>query len=256
MAEYEDKLNNLLNPFGLFAKAFAVSSYNTVRTSQKIPTKIPNPLGILIYSNKNFFTHIAKVSNTCPNIHFVEHAVSDIINKINQTLNPNKTEPPNPEFRETLNPKFDIYNTDSPIQFHVQTIGHVAGIDQHIEGTEVNIDTPFDLKSLRDDAMWGSNIDRIFGLNIHPIFGGWYAYRILIVFQIECKIETPPLNFLSEKEKELAVFSYNFYPNESEWRDVHCTKGFEYDPFQFLYFHEKRNSLRKRALELWQIANA
>ena len=148
------------------------------------------------------------------------------------------------------------WNTDKPPYIHVQSIGHVAGIDEYICAETTNTSSGMELTDHRDPDLWGDLATRVLGVSIHPEYGGWYAYRMLIVLNgVEWPQNIPqikPLSFLAPTEREIVVSEYNKFPDLGRWRDFN-DKQFKltrYDTAQFLFFHERSSEKRRRILEL------
>lgn len=199
---------------------------------------------MIVFSNKRFFMQVIReFDGQDPNPNFVDKTVDRILS------------------RTLLNMPPELgavgWNTDKPPYTHVQTIGHIAGLDQYVPGGSLSPDTE-DLLSHRDPLLWGSISDTILGVSIHPKYGGWYAYRMLIVFTNvtwDGRVPRPePLSFLSREEMESVIREYNSCPDMGRWRDYN-DKRFKlqrYDVAQFLYFHERSSEKRRRILELLQ----
>jgi len=172
-----------------------------------------------------------------------------------------------------------IWNTDLPPYIHVQTVGHVAGIDEHIEmgpleGTEFEItaEEKTMIAQSRDPKLWGVNNQNVHCVNIHPEFGGWYAYRMCMVFP---GVTLPGVNggadnnvfqmpapkqFLTAEERRDILVEFNLRPDVCRWRDLperivedmgaEKRAKIRYTPQAFLYFHEKNSYKRERFMEL------
>mmetsp|Transcript_15807 Transcript_15807/g.39104 ORF Transcript_15807/g.39104 Transcript_15807/m.39104 type:complete len:360 (+) Transcript_15807:1840-2919(+) len=192
-----------------------------------------------------------------------------------------------PSTSSDLLAEFEIQNTDlPPYRVHVQTLGCVAGLDEHVEPAEVLseqqedvddneegyvFDADFfdELAASRDARVWGADNRTLHGVNLHPEFGGWYCYRLTVLFprwQLMAsgggsggsagpsKWKPRPLAFLTKEEKREALIEFNLRPNLALWRDFRdasmkkCLK--RYTALAYLYFHEADAKKRMRALEL------
>ena len=150
------------------------------------------------------------------------------------------------------------WNTDKPPYFHVQSIGHVCGLDEYVPATALGKvdDSTAGVLSHRDPDLWGSLATRMLGVSVHPKYGGWYAYRMLVVLDgvswPQDRPRPPPLSFLSSEDKATIIREYNKSPDMGRWRDFTDKKYplVRYDATQFLYFHEKSTEKRRRILEL------
>eukprot|EP00929_Paragymnodinium_shiwhaense_P112692 TRINITY_DN8095_c0_g1_i1.p1 TRINITY_DN8095_c0_g1~~TRINITY_DN8095_c0_g1_i1.p1 ORF type:complete len:327 (+),score=77.34 TRINITY_DN8095_c0_g1_i1:88-981(+) len=160
-----------------------------------------------------------------------------------------------------------VCNTDKgPPYFHVQTMGAVAGYDEHIEAEEVDDkewkeDLEDILEDTRDPKMWGTNkADRrkIFGVNHHPVWGGWYAYRILVVLKnvtAGSTLQRPELRkFQTLEEKKRILYEFNKKHDECVWRDLKNDGSHpadkKYLPEEFFFFTETKPDKRKRFLQM------
>ena len=92
-------------------------------------------------------------------------------------------------------------------------------------------------------------------MSIHPRYGGWYAYRMLIVLHgVSWPPHVPrpsPLSFLSTEEKATIIYEYNKNPDLGKWRDFNDKQlpMERYDTAQFEFFHERSNDKRRSILK-------
>mmetsp|Transcript_44177 Transcript_44177/g.99343 ORF Transcript_44177/g.99343 Transcript_44177/m.99343 type:complete len:298 (+) Transcript_44177:50-943(+) len=167
--------------------------------------------------------------------------------------------------------EFDAFtmNTDEgpPFPIHVQSIGAVAGMDQHVEVSEVSevtdeawaAEISDELEEIRDPKMWGTNREdrrRIFPVNVHPKYGGWYSYRAVVVLRGVRRpdlLAPEPLSFLSPEEKKRILGEYNSRHHLCHWRDLsesgHPPED-RYTPDEYFFFIETNAEKRRRFLEL------
>ena len=147
------------------------------------------------------------------------------------------------------------YNTDKPPYVHVQSMGHVAGVDEYISASTISPDLAV-LTGNRDPDLWGDLTNKILGVSIHPKYGGWYAYRMLIILEGVAwptdKIQEEPLKFLSDQDKETIISEYNSNSDLCRWRDFNddAYRLQRYDPIQYAFFTERSIQKRRRILEL------
>jgi len=189
-----------------------------------------------------------------PQKDFVDACTNEILNMVQSELDP------------SLEPF--IVNTDcGPPYYHVQSIGAVAGADQHIEASDLQEEgddawreeLSDRLEDDRDPKMWGTDSEqrrKIFGVNIHPVWGGWYAYRALLVLRkatAEALTRPPAQNFLPAVEKRRILSEYNLKHEECLWRDLtaegHSPER-QYGADEFFYFTETSSRKRHRFLQL------
>mmetsp|Transcript_30933 Transcript_30933/g.103100 ORF Transcript_30933/g.103100 Transcript_30933/m.103100 type:complete len:315 (+) Transcript_30933:64-1008(+) len=161
-----------------------------------------------------------------------------------------------------------VINTDrGPPYYHVQSVGCVAGVDEHIEaydftGAEAEAwreELSDSLEESRDTKMWGTDpasLRKIFGVNVHPVWGGWYAYRALVVLRgasSPALVKPPPLKCLEEKEAQRIIGEYNLRHAECLWRDLSADghpADRRYTTSEYFFFTETSPAKRKRWLEL------
>ncbi|CAE7581475.1 mmachc, partial [Symbiodinium pilosum] len=161
----------------------------------------------------------------------------------------------------------EIVNTDEgPPYYHVQTIGAVCAEDEHIEAKDVDGEGRDDwqeelsdrLEETRDPKMWGTESEmlrKIFGVNVHPVWGGWYAYRALIVLRkgTQASLQQPePLTFLMLEDKKRILSEYNLRHQLCLWRDINDSHVPErrYSPEEYFFFTETSPDKRRRFLEM------
>jgi len=172
--------------------------------------------------------------------------------------------------RSSLAPELDarVINTDmGPPYFHVQTVGCVAAIDQHVEAEEFKGDDAAHwreelsdaLEETRDTKMWGTEpaqLRKIFAVNVHPKWGGWYAYRGLLILRgtsAEHLQPPQPLQFLPPTEAKRIISEYNRRHQECLWRDLTADghpPDCRYNTDEYFFFTETSPAKRKRWLEL------
>ncbi|KAF4730538.1 hypothetical protein FOZ63_033157, partial [Perkinsus olseni] len=147
----------------------------------------------------------------------------------------------------------------------VQSIGHAIGLDMHLapeylkdgpELTEWEAEVRETMHDVRDPDLWGSAYDKILGLNLHPKYGGWYAYRLVVVIDLELEealCQPPRCDIgLTEQQKRDILMEFNAQPDLGRWRDLPDgrTRRWQYDAGQYMYFHEKNRAKRARFMEL------
>lgn len=239
---------------------FQVGWYNETRdVTAGGASRIDAPDGAIafaVYSVPRYLDVIAEhFARERPDSNFVDHATNEIIERL----------------RGQLMPELDAYiaNTDmGPPYYHVQTVGAVAGVDQHLEAADIDDsewleDLSSDLAECRDPKMWGTDPvtrRKVFGVNVHPIWGGWYGYRMLIVLRgisverLSHELKRPEMmKFLEAAEAKRILSEYNLRHELCVWRDLsadgHPADG-RYSPDEYFFFMEQSPAKRKRYLEL------
>lgn len=186
-----------------------------------------------------------------PSSHFVDAATNEVLQQLRTKL---------PDAFGAV-----VTNTDEgPPYYHVQTVGAVAGVDQHMEAGDVNdplweSDLSDRLEETRDERMWGTDPQvrrKIFGVNMHPIYGGWYAYRALVVLHaVRAKdLKRPePLSFVSGDDMRRILSEYNLRHADCNWRDLKLIghpAEHRYTPEEFFFFTETAASKRRKFLDM------
>lgn len=121
---------------------------------------------------------------------------------------------------------YDLHPTRRP-KVLVQTAGHVAGAAYYYQKTDV-LNQP-----------WGEK--KIYSVSIHPEYGGWFAFRGIIIFKdVLCSniSKVYPRDFLSNEEKIQVLDGYNFHWKEWTFRDV-SSPSERYSDVQKRYFQTK-----------------
>eukprot|EP00746_Dinoflagellata_sp_MGD_P004405 gnl/MRDRNA2_/MRDRNA2_108490_c0_seq1.p1 gnl/MRDRNA2_/MRDRNA2_108490_c0~~gnl/MRDRNA2_/MRDRNA2_108490_c0_seq1.p1 ORF type:complete len:332 (+),score=72.16 gnl/MRDRNA2_/MRDRNA2_108490_c0_seq1:46-1041(+) len=242
--------------FKFRCKPFLVGWYNAKRDetsagSQKIDAA-DNALAIIMYTVPGYLDIIAdNFQRQKPQAGFVDDTTKALIDCL----------------KEELDSELGaiVLNTDQgPPYYHVQTIGAIAGIDQHVEPTEIKDqdweeELSDELEVTRDTKIWGTDkemLRKIFGVNIHPEYGGWYAFRIMLILP---EVHVAPgmlqqpavLEFLSDDEKKRMLWEYNLDHQACRWRDLdnHSPEK-RYTPEEYFFFTEQNQEKRKRFLEM------
>ena len=128
-------------------------------------------------------------------------------------------------------------------------------MDEYVPGDSLPPPSSSEAIAHRDPELWGSTANRILGVSIHPRYGGWYAYRMLIVLHgVSWPPHVPrpsPLSFLSTEEKATIIYEYNKNPDLGKWRDFNDKQlpMERYDTAQFEFFHERSNDKRRSILK-------
>ncbi|KAM4640630.1 cyanocobalamin reductase / alkylcobalamin dealkylase [Discoglossus pictus] len=121
----------------------------------------------------------------------------------------------------------------------MQTAAHVSGATYYYQRTDVQ------------DDPWGQK--KMFGVCIHPRFGGWFAIRAVLVFTdvLAPTLErTLPLDCLPSREQRIQLLElFNFQWQDGKYRDVLPAEE-KYSAEQTLYFATPPGE-RLQLLELW-----
>lgn len=263
---FAEVLSTWLKPLRLVSSPpFQVGWYNETRDAtaggvSKIGAS-DGAIAFAAYSVPQYLDVIVEhFARSRPDSNFVDAATNEIIEHL----------------QAQLMPELDAYiaNTDTgPPYYHVQTIGAVAGVDQHIEAVDIIEECEEDenwlrdlsdeLEEIRDPKMWGTDPAtrrKVFGVNVHPTWGGWYGYRFLIVLRgvhvDRCSpdLKRPGmLKFLDKDNAKRILGEYNLRHELCLWRDLSASAhpaDHRYSPAEYFFFMEQSPLKRKRYLEL------
>lgn len=152
-----------------------------------------------------------------------------------------------------------------PPYFHAQSLGVVAGVGQHLDPSEIqdaawHETVSSQLLSIRSPDMWGSDVavrQKIFGISMHPEFGGWFAYRgLLILHNVRASsLQRPTVvaAVTDEAEKKRILEEYNLRADDCFWRDLmrngHPAEH-RYTPEEMYFFTDMNLNRRKHFLQM------
>merc|ERR1711874_415624 len=114
-----------------------------------------------------------------------------------------------PEYKLKTIHDFDLAPSRRP-QVLVQTAGHVSGAVRFYQRQDVTNDT------------WDPS-KKIFGVCIHPKYGGWFALRAVTIFtELECPNleQKQPQDILAQDEIKELLIRYNDCWQDWSFRDV------------------------------------
>lgn len=160
-----------------------------------------------------------------------------------------------------------LVNTDvGPPYYHVQSVGAIAGNDEHLEAEDIDDaewcnDLSDELQDSRDPKMWGDDPAmrrKIFGVNVHPKYGGWYSYRMLLILSglknsalADALVRPPQKKFLKPEDAKRILYEYNLQHDLCHWRDGTAPHpaSCRYSPEEYFFFTETKPAKRKQFLE-------
>jgi len=142
---------------------------------------------------------------------------------------------------------FELYPTRRP-KVLVQTAGHVAGAAYYYQRSDVPSPDPWTDKQ------------KIFGVSVHPKYGGWFALRGILIFK---DLLAPglqpnePVDCVQTREKRIELLEkFNFNWQDWSYRDVFEGDVEErYSKQQKLYFAtepSKRFELIEGLTKTWR----
>lgn len=105
---------------------------------------------------------------------------------------------------------YELHATRRP-KVLVQTAGHVAGAAYYYQRSDVSPDP------------W-PEAQKIFGVSVHPRYGGWFALRGVLIFRELLASDLmlgEPVDCVSSREKRIELLeSFNFHWRDWTYRDV------------------------------------
>ncbi|XP_060081184.1 cyanocobalamin reductase / alkylcobalamin dealkylase-like [Ylistrum balloti] len=111
----------------------------------------------------------------------------------------------------------------------VQTAGHVAGAVFYYQRKDVVPDH------------WSEN-QKIYGVSVHPKYGGWFAFRGVLIFKtITCPelVKTAPPDVITDRNKRIELLEkYNMHWEDWSFRDIIPVTD-KYSEEQKVYFATK-----------------
>nr|XP_010296436.1 PREDICTED: methylmalonic aciduria and homocystinuria type C protein [Balearica regulorum gibbericeps] len=119
---------------------------------------------------------------------------------------------------------YEILPSRKP-KFLAQTAAHVSGAAYYYQRKDVKLDP------------WGKK--KIYGVCIHPKYGGWFAIRGLLLFpdiQVPFLEQSAPVDCVSTEEKRIELLEqFNFHWQDGRYRDIIEVKE-RYSEEQKAYF--------------------
>ncbi|XP_054836898.1 cyanocobalamin reductase / alkylcobalamin dealkylase isoform X2 [Eublepharis macularius] len=110
-------------------------------------------------------------------------------------------------------------------RFLAQTAAHVAGAAYYYQRKDVQQDP------------WGEK--KIYGVCIHPYYGGWFAIRALLLFpdvEVSFLQQNPPIDCVRTEEEKIELLDkFNFHWQDWRYRDIIEVKE-KYSEEQKTYF--------------------
>ncbi|XP_053394786.1 cyanocobalamin reductase / alkylcobalamin dealkylase-like [Mercenaria mercenaria] len=204
-SEIAQKVKTHLCPYGFEAHEFKIGWYNEqVGDNFKLPYE-DDTMAILIIStpdmfDKSLLPYILRTE--CPSTgDMLDHCVAEHFNNIKKEFCDCDIEAMH---------DFELLPSRRP-KILVQTAGHVSGAAYYYQRKDVQPD-PWDEKT------------KIFGVSIHPKYGGWFALRGVLIFK---NIKYPgllrrsPVDIVRtyERKKEL-LERFNFHWQDWTFRDI------------------------------------
>lgn len=106
---------------------------------------------------------------------------------------------------------FELHPASRRPRVLVQTAGHVAGVARYYQRADVNPDP------------WPKD-ERLYGVSMHPLYGGWFAFRGVIVFKevlVPGLCQSEPEDCVPEQAMRIKLLeNYNFNWRDWNFRDI------------------------------------
>lgn len=225
-------VEDLMKDFGFEAHPFKIGWYNNhVAEKFTFPYEY-DTLAVLIISTPDMFDKALipfMVRTECPGTgDLIDHCVSEYFKQIKEKFS---------EIDVEAIHDFELLPSRRP-KVLVQTAGHVAGAAYYYQRADVQPD-PWDQSQ------------KIFGVSIHPKYGGWFALRGVLIFKgVKCpdleKKEPVDIVPTYELRKDL-LERFNFHWQDWTYRDIVPTVK-KYSKDQMEYFSTPPND-RKGVVE-------
>ncbi len=218
------KLQAHCAPLGLECHPFKVGWYNgVVQTSFRLPHH-PDTLALIIISTPSMFERIFK-----PFLGSAEFQ-PETMDPLDQCMK--KTFKDLAELFEDLQVEtihdFESHANKRP-KVLVQTAGHVAGAARYYQRSDITGSDPW------------SKEERIYGVSMHPKYGGWFALRGVLIFKdilVPDLEQKEPIDCVPTDEMKIDVLhKYNTCWKDWTFREV-CVNAIKerYSEEQKLYF--------------------
>ena len=233
-----ERLRSEAEKEGLEVHPFKIGWYNT--RVQK-PFHFPHhedTFAVLVISTPSMFEKLVK-----PYL-FSQHQHGDRMDPLDSCLKDWFTRIKDifPEHDVEVLQDFELHVTRRP-KVLVQTAGHVSGAAYYYQREDVSPE-PWDERQ------------RLFGVSVHPKYGGWFALRGVMIFKdllASGLVQQQPVDCVSSREGRIELLEkFNFHWRDWSYRDVtDCTIVERYSEDQRTYFATepcKRFELIKRWL--------
>lgn len=167
----KNKLDKFLEHFGMESYCFKLAWYNSkVHKAFQLPYD-ENTIAFIIISTPCMFEKAL--------IPYLHHSVdfTNLQDPLDQCMRSclSQVEPLFPDFDVELIHDFELTPMRRP-KVLMQTAGHVSGAARLFQRSDLGSEDPWDKKK------------KIFGVSLHPKFGGWFAFRAVVILKnVTCK---------------------------------------------------------------------
>ncbi|XP_035699207.1 cyanocobalamin reductase / alkylcobalamin dealkylase-like [Branchiostoma floridae] len=214
-----EQVEGYIRPLGLESYPFKIQWYND---KVKDPFPLPYPgdtLAVVILSTPNMFEKAFKpfvAKKDC----YVRDPIDECLLSHMQNI---KAIFPDEDI--DCMQDFELHPNHRP-KVLVQTAAHVAGAARYYQRMDVKEDP------------WGKD-KNIYGVSVHPKYGGWFAIRAVLVFKNilvpEMEYKEPPDCVPTDELRIDLLNKYNFHWKDWSFRDVIPVED-KYSEEQKVYF--------------------
>uniref|UniRef100_H3B573 Cyanocobalamin reductase / alkylcobalamin dealkylase n=1 Tax=Latimeria chalumnae TaxID=7897 RepID=H3B573_LATCH len=216
----EEKVRGSLPPrLGFEVYPFKVGWYNGhLKPSFHLPYPA-DTLGLVVFSTPRMFTNAFKPFIKSQRFQNIRDPIDECVAYYFSLARENF-----PDEKVDIMYDYDLLPNRRP-KVLVQTAAHVAGAAYYYQRTDVKKDP------------WGEK--KIYGVCIHPRYGGWFAIRGVLIFpDVEAAAleQRAPIDCVETDEKRIELLErFNFHWRDWSYRDVVEVEE-SYSEEQRLYF--------------------
>jgi methylmalonic aciduria homocystinuria type C protein len=210
LVNIQKKLCEILEPHGFECYPFKIGWYNEMVTTGFHLAFDPDTLAFVVVSTPGMFDQAFKpyvCRQECTGVgDLIDSCVADQFSKIQQEF---------ADLEIECIHDFELHPSRRP-KVLVQTAGHVAGAAYYYQRKDVQNDP------------WPAT-QKISGVSIHPLYGGWFALRGVIIFKTICVPEleqkAAPDSVPTDELRIELLERFNFHWRDWSFRDIVPTKA-------------------------------
>nr|XP_054764861.1 cyanocobalamin reductase / alkylcobalamin dealkylase-like [Lytechinus pictus] len=205
-----EKLRNVLEPNGFEIHPFKIGWYNE-KVKPVFHLSYPqDTLSFCVLSTPSMFDKAflpfverLKTQSVIENRDPIDSCVAEQLQKAKEALQP--------DHEVNIIQDFEVHPVTRRPKLLVQTAGHVSGAAFYYKRDSISMD-PWDEKK------------KIYGVSIHPNYGGWFAFRGAIIikdtFCSDLQQTAPQKTLRTDQEIIDLLEKFNFHWKENTFRDV------------------------------------
>nr|XP_033771737.1 methylmalonic aciduria and homocystinuria type C protein isoform X1 [Geotrypetes seraphini] len=217
--ELEGKVRAFLADFGFEVYPFKIGWYNAVLSPAFHLPYPEDSLAFVVLSIPSMFEKAFKPFISQQQLQRIRDPIDECISYyLSQLKESLKNE------RMEIIHDYELHPNKKP-KLLAQTAAHVAGAAYYYQRKDVKNDP------------WGEK--KIFGVCIHPQYGGWFAIRAALIFpdvQVPFLQQIPPVDCVFSEEKRIQLLeSFTFHWQDWSYRDIVKVKE-KYSEEQKTYF--------------------